>query len=256
MLKLIILILYRGGIGVLKIAICDDDVHELTRLTNLLRKYQEERKSTLKYVTFSNAIELLHSVRKDNFDVLLMDILMPGFNGMQAAHEIREFNNKVKIIFLTSSPEFAVESYAVDAYYYLLKPCAGEKLFPVLDSFFLDSQKEEAALHIKTASGVLRIPFSRLEFLEVINKKLYFHLTDGSVKEIYGSLAEFEPQLLNREEFIKVHRSCIVNMSCIQELNAQELITYAKQSAPVSRLLYGKVREAYMQYLFVEKGVK
>lgn len=241
--------------GVLKIAICDDDVQELTRLTNLLRKYQEERNISLKYVSFTNAIELLESIRKVSYDILLMDIVMPGFNGMEAAHEIRKFDNKAKIIFLTSSPEFAVESYAVNAYYYLLKSCAAEKLFPVLDSFFLDSQKEKAALHIKTASGMLSILFNRLEFVEVINKKLYFHLTDGSVKEIYGSLAEFEPQLLNREEFIKVHRSCIANMSCIQELNPRELITYSKHRAPLSRLLYGKVREAYMQYLFVEKGV-
>lgn len=239
----------------LKIAVCDDDGQELARLTHLLRRYQGERNTTIKYTAFSNALELVDTARKDSYDVLLLDILMPGFDGMQAAHEIREFDNGVKIIFLTSSPEFAVESYAVDAYYYLLKPCAPEKLFPVLDRFFLDLQKEEAALQIKTASGMLRIPFSRLEFLEVINKKLYFHMTDGNVKEIYGSLSEFEGELLNREEFIKVHRSCIVNMGSIQELNARELITYAKQSAPISRLLYGKVREAYMQYLFVEKGI-
>ncbi|MEL1135690.1 LytTR family DNA-binding domain-containing protein [Desulfitobacterium sp. THU1] len=238
----------------LRIAICDDDVQELTRLTNLVKKYQAEKKASMKYVTFSNAIELLETMRNDIYDVLLLDILMPGLNGMEAAHEIREFDSGVKIIFLTSSPEFAIESYAVDAFYYLLKPCAPEKLFPVLDSFFLDSQKKEAALHIKAASGMVRIPFSKLEFLEVINKKLYFHITDGSVKEFYGSLSDFEPELLSREEFIKVHRSCIVNMGYIQELNTSELITCAQQSAPISRLLYGKVREAYMQYLFVEKG--
>ncbi|AGA68423.1 response regulator of the LytR/AlgR family [Desulfitobacterium dichloroeliminans LMG P-21439] len=240
----------------LKIAICDDDVQELTRLTNLMKKYQAEKKATMKYVTFSNAIELLETMRKGIYDVLLLDILMPGVNGMEAAHEIRRFDSEVRIIFLTSSPEFAIESYAVDAYYYLLKPCAPEKLYPVLDSLFLDSHKEEAALNIKTASGVMRIPFSRLEFLEVINKKLYFHINDGSVKEIYGSLSDFEPELLSREEFVKVHRSCIVNMCCIQEINGRELITYAHQSAPISRLLYGKVREAYMQYLFVEKGIQ
>jgi len=240
----------------LKIALCDDDVQELSRLKNLLRRYQEERQSAIKYVAFTNAIELLQELHRDRYDVLLLDILMPGFNGMEAAHEIREFDNRIKIIFLTSSPEFAVESYAVGAYYYLLKPCTAEKLFSVLDRFFWDSQKEEAALHIKTASGMLRIPYSRLEFLEVINKRLYFHLTDGSVREISGSLSDFEEELLGREEFIKVHRSCIVNMGCIQELNPQELITNAKQSAPVSRLLYPKIKEAYMKYMFAEKGVR
>lgn len=240
----------------LKIAICDDDMQELSRISNLINRYQAEKKIALKYEAFLNATELLETMHSDSYDILLLDVLMPGLNGMQAAQEIRGFDNEIKIIFLTSSPEFAVESYAVDAYYYLIKPGTAEKLFPILDKLFLDAQRAEAALHIKSASGIMRIPYNKLEFLEVISKKLYFHLTDGSVKEISGSLSDFETQLLCREEFIKTHRSCIVNMECIQELGARELTTYAKQSVPISRLLYGQIREAYMEYLFVEKGVE
>lgn len=239
-----------------KIAVCDDDVQELSRLVNLMNRYQDEKKTALIYAAFSNALDLLEIMHGNTYDILLLDVLMPGVNGIEAAYEIREFNKEIKILFLTSSPEFAVESYAVNAYYYLLKPVTAERLFPVLDNLLLETQRAETALHIKTTSGMMSISFHRLEFLEVINKRLYFHLTDGSVKEISGSLSDFETELLAREEFIKVHRSCIVNMGCIQELSAKELITYAKQSAPVSRLLYGQVREAYMQYLFVEKGVE
>lgn len=240
----------------LKVAICDDDIRELSRIAKLINRYQEEKKFLLRYEVFSNVIELLENMRSTTYDILLLDILMPGLNGMQAAHEIREFDNEIKIIFLTSSPEFAVESYAVDAYYYLMKPGTEEKLFPILDKLFFDAQKKEEALHIKSSSGMMRIPFNKLEFLEVMNKKLFFHLADGSVKEIYGSLSDFETQLVCREEFVKVHRSYIVNMGCIQELSSKELTTYAKQRIPTSRLLYGKVRQAYMEYLFVEKGVK
>lgn len=237
-------------------AICDDNVEELSHLANLINRYQGEKKTALKYAAFSNTLDLLDSMRSYNYDILLLDVLMPGINGMEAAREIREFDKETKIVFLTSSPEFAVESYAVGAYYYLLKPVTTENLFPVLDKLLVETQKTEAALHLKTASGIMLIPFYRLEFLEIINKKLYFHLTDGSVKEISGTLSDFEEDLLCREEFIKVHRSCIVNMGCILELGPRELITYAQQSAPVSRLLYKKVRETYMQYLFVEKGIK
>lgn len=153
---------------------------------------------------------------------------------------------------MTSSPEFAVESYAVDAYYYLIKPCTENKLFPILNRVFFDVQKAEEALHIKSSSGIIRIPFDKLEFLEVMNKKLFFHLTDGSVKEIYSSLSDYETELVCRRDFIKVHRSYIVNMKYIQELSSKELIMYTKQRVPTSRLLSEKVRQAYMEYLFME----
>ncbi len=240
----------------LKIAICDDDIRELSRIAKLINRYQDERKFPMRYDAFSNAIELLENMRSSIYDVLLLDIVMPGLNGVQAAHEIRGFDNEIKIIFLTSSPEFAVESYAVDAHYYLMKPGTEENLFHILDRLFFDAQKSEETLNVKSPSGIMRIPFNKLEFLEVMNKRLFFHLTDGSVKEIYGSLSDFETQLICRDEFVKVHRSYIVNMGYIEELSSKEIITCAKQRVPTSRLLYGKVRQAYMEYLFLEKGVK
>lgn len=238
-----------------KIAICDDDIREMIRISNLLNKYQSEKNCLLKVETFSNVKTLLESMRNCTYDILLLDILMPGLNGMQAAYKIREFDNEVKIIFLTSSPEFAVESYSVGAYYYIIKPGTEEKLFPILNKLLNDVQITEEALYIKSSSGIMRIPLSKLEFLEIMNKRLFFHLTDGSVKEIHGSLSDYETQLVCREEFIKVHSSYIVNMNYIQELNSKELIMYTKQRVPTSRLLSDKVKQAYMEYLFIDKDL-
>ncbi len=191
-----------------------------------------------------------------DYDILLLDILMPGINGMQAAHEIRAFDAGVKIVLLTSSPEFAVESYAVKAYDYILKPVSKDKLFSILDAVIAEELKPLEGLTIKTQSGVARILFSRLAFVEIMNRKLYFHLADGSVREVSASLASFEEELLARAEFVKVHRSYIVNLWQVGELRSKELITHAGKTVPMSRLLYGKVREAYMRHLFLEKGVE
>lgn len=239
----------------LHIAICDDDLQVLSHLSKVINRYQEEKKISMKYSVFSNAIELLEAMHHESFHVLLLDVLMPGMNGIQAAKEIRQFNPEIKIIFLTSSPEYAVESYTVDAYYYLMKPGTSDKLFPILNKLITEFQKEEEALIIKFPAGILRIPFHKLEFLEVFNKKLLFHLADGNVKELSGSLSEYEHNLLLRQEFIKVHRSYIVNMSFIQELSSKTLTTFNQQTIPISRLLYAQVREEYMQHLFIEKGV-
>lgn len=238
-----------------RISICDDEIQELFHISKLLNKYQEQRNVTFRYDAFSNATELLETMQRGVYDILLLDVLMPGINGIQTSREIREYDNDIKIIFLTSSPEFAVESYAVDAYYYLLKPATETKLFPILDKLFQEALRKEESLTVRSASGIMRISIQRLEFLEVMNKKLYFHLSDSSIKETHGSLSDFETDLLCREEFIKVHRSFIVNMGYIQELSSNMIITASGQRVPISRLLYTQVRETYMKHLFFEKGV-
>lgn len=240
----------------MKIAVCDDDAQQLERITTLIEAYRCEHKVSLTYQTFQSATELVHRAEGGTYGLLFLDILMPGINGMQAAHEIRSFDASVRIVFLTSSPEFAVESYAVKAYDYLLKPVSREKLFSILDAVAAEEQKPMEGLTLKTQGGMMRLLFSRLAFVEIMGKKLYFHLADGSIQEVTSSLASVEEALLARSEFLKVHRSYIVNLWQVSELGAKELATHAGKKVPISRLLSGKVREAYMKHLFHEKGVE
>ncbi len=239
----------------LKIVICDDELQELSCISDLLSQYTTEKNAVCKQDAFLNAFDLLDAMKRQAYDVLFLDVLMPGISGLEVANEIRSFDSSVKIIFLTSSPEFAVESYAVDAYYYLLKPATVGKLFPILDRIFLEKDRTEETISIMQPSGLIRLPLGRIEFVEVYGKMLMFHFDDGSIKEMRGSISEFEDKLLCRDNFYKVHRSYIVNMEYIKSINAKEITTYAGQTVRISRLLSGKVKEAYMHFLFVEKGV-
>ena len=240
----------------MKIAICDDDSQELNRISSFIDTYKRIRNVPLIYSTFLSAAELVSKVSSEGYNILFLDILMPGINGMQAAHEIRSIDAEVKIVFLTTSPEFAVESYEVKAYDYILKPVSKDKLFSLLDAVFAEEQMLMEGLTIKTQSGIARILFSRLAFVEIMNKKLYFNMADNSVQEVTSSLAAFEEKLLARSEFVKVHRSYIVNLWQVSELRSNEIITNSGKTVPVSRLLYKSVREAYMKHLFLEKGVE
>ena len=117
----------------LKIAVCDDDTFFLRQAEHAVKRWAEEQDLTVELQLFDNGDSLLTVSRTEQFDVLLLDIMMPLFNGMELAHVIRKTNTAVKIVFLTSSPEFAVESYDVKASGYLLKPLQYEKLCSVLD---------------------------------------------------------------------------------------------------------------------------
>ena len=240
----------------MRIAVCDDNIKELSRLSNLLNDYRKKTKACFTYITYSDSIALLEDVRNGVFDFLLLDVMMPLVNGMEFAHEVREFDGNIKIAFLTSTPEFAVESYSVEAFAYLLKPATADNLFPVLDKLFRLSQKPEDGLSVKFKNGVANIPFFMLAYVEVINRMLCFHLTDGSTRELVAPLSEYEGELLQRPEFIRVHRAFIVNLWQVQELSSTDILTYTGNVVPVSRRLFAQVRKAYMDQLFAEKGVK
>lgn len=235
------------------IAICDDDKEELARISSFLDKYQREHTASLTYKAFHSGVELLSTVRSGDFALYLLDVIMPAVNGVEVAKEIRSFDTEAKIVFLTSSPEFAVASYTVKAMDYILKPVEEGRFFGVLNELMTDSQKPQEGLTVKAKSGITRILFSRLVYVEVVNKQVYFHLSDNSVREVTARLSEFEQTLLARPEFMRVHRSYIVNLFQINELTANGLTTHQGNSIPVSRALYKEVRDAYVKQLFWEE---
>ncbi len=103
--------------------LCDDDLSILSELRVLLDRYRVERNVEITSAAFQSPLELLTEIeRGTRFDILLLDVMMPGENGIDTAREIRRYDQSMKIIFLTSSAEFAVESYTVGAYFYQLKP--------------------------------------------------------------------------------------------------------------------------------------
>ena len=179
--------------------------------------------------------------------------MMPGTNGIEAAREIRTFDSAADIVFLTSSPGFAYESYGVHALEYLLKPVGAELLFPILDKLSLREQKPQEALTVKSGGIFVRIPFSQLVFVEVYGKHLYFNLSDGSVREVYGSMSEYESILLSHGEFMRTHRSYIVNMLQIEELSSSGILTFTGKTLPVSRLNYAQLQKDYMKLLFSQE---
>ena len=237
----------------LKIAVCDDSRELLEKVEKDLHEYENVRNTPVTVHTYTNAVDLLDGLKKTDYDILILDIIMPGFTGMQAAHEIRKFNEEIKIIFLTSSKEFAIESYSVGAYYYLLKPVLKEKLFSVLDKVVSEITSKQESCVIYTHMGIVNIPFAKIECLEVYNKHLVFHLSDGSTKETRGALTDYENVFLERKEFLKIHRSYILNMDYIHSIEAGEITTYSGKKFPVSRLLAKDIKEHYMNYMFTKE---
>ena len=194
----------------------------------------------------------MHAAEKEPFTLYLLDVMMPDIDGIAAAREIRSFNDAADIVFLTTSPGFAYESYRVRALDYLLKPARPEDLFPILDRLSEQECRPQDGLTLKIGNALIRVPFAQLAYVEVSGKHLYFNMADGSVRKIFASLKEYEDRLLERPEFMRTHRSYIVNMMQAAELSPGVIRTFAGKDLPVSRLLYPQLQKDYMKLLFSE----
>lgn len=234
----------------MRIALCDDEKHHIDRILGVLEEYRAPDGSKVVTDVYNNAIDLLANMRKTEYDALLMDIIMPGFTGIDAARDIRVDNMSIPIVFLTSSPEFAVESYRVHAFDYIMKPVEPENLCRTMDHIYaLHKGRKRDAITINTSKEIYVVLLEQLEYLEVSNHVIYFHMLDGDVKEVRGKLVDYEDHILSRSNFIKVHRSYIINMSNMKAYDKKSFTAMTGGTIPVSRNLSKEVQDAYMDYL-------
>lgn len=240
----------------MRVAICDDDEWELNHLSRLMTEYQQKRGINIDCRFFHSGTDFLCDVKAGEYDLVLLDILMPGVSGIQAAQELRELDKNVKLIFISASPEFAMESYRVEAYHYLLKPADAALLFQLLDRAVSELSAQQAqGLVLKNRDGVIRVSFTGIEYVEVINKTVFFHLADRTVREVTAAMGDFERQLLDRPEFIKPHRSYLVNLNFVQSIDTNCIVTKNGHRIPVSRLRHSQVRDAYMGFLYQAESI-
>lgn len=241
----------------IKLAFCDDEISELRETSILLDQYRVERNQEIDYVSFQSPFELLAEIeRGTRFDILFLDVVMPGEMGIDVAEEIRHYDTNVKIIFLTSSSEFAVQSYTVGAYFYQLKPIWKESFFRLMDSALAACEKEQSdSLILRCKSGITRVELRSLEYCEVIHRTLLIHLASGKVLESNGSLDELCRQLAPYGSFLRPHRSYLVNMRYIKNLSYRGITMSCLTEIPIPRGKYNDIKDAYLEYAFQNRQV-
>ena len=236
----------------IKIAFCDDDMEVLHQMNELLDRYRVERNEDITYAAFQSPFELLTEIEKGiRPDILFLDVVMPGQNGMDVAKEIRQYDTNMKIIFLTSSPEFAVEYYSVGAYFYQLKPIWEESFFRLMDAVLAECEKKKKnSLILRSKDGITRIDLQQLEYCEVLGRKLLFHLENGAVLESAGSLDDLAGQLMQYSNFFRPHRSFLVNMEYIQNISSRSIKMVNDAEIPIPHGKCSEIKNAYMEYAF------
>lgn len=241
----------------IKAAFCDDDLTELEKMGTLVQKYCETRGQEIVYVMFRSPLEALEEIERGmHWDVLFLDIIMPGQNGIEVAREIRQHDTDVKIIFLTSSAEFAVESYTVGAYFYQMKPIREKQFFELLDSVVeAQEQVQLDSLLLFAKGGIRRIELEKFEYCEVMRRTLFFHMENGDIFEGGGGMEELCKKLLPYGNFLRPHRSYLVNMAYIQSITYKAIEMNSGMKIPIPHGKYAKIKEEYLAYALSRKLV-
>lgn len=232
----------------LHIAVCDDNIDELSNMVHLINEYRLSRNLNCEYAIFHNGFDLISALEKGKqFNLYCLDIIMPAYTGIEVAKEIRQFDKNTPIVFFTSSHDFALESYSVNAINYVLKPTSKEKFFFTVDKVLehLKIERDEAIV-VKSSEGIQRILLSNLVYAEVAGRNVFYHLISSKVIECTEPFLTVCEKLLKYSRFIKTHRSYIVNMQYIDTIGNNTIKMQTQSSVPIAQ---GKTREIKEKYL-------
>lgn len=234
----------------IRIAVCDDNAVSLRDAVSMIEKWSEQNGIQIELYSFDNGDALIAQNETLRMDIIFMDIIMPLLNGMDTAKEIRQQDTAVNIIFLSSSPDFALESYDVKARGYLLKPVSYDRINELLDDCSRSFDIEPKNLVLKTEFGYQKIYYRDIEYIEAQNKKIIVYMRSGKSVRTTQTLRSFESKLNNNEGFFKCHRSYIVYIPNVDHFNLSEINTKSGHCIPIARG-YGKAfQEVYFSYMF------
>lgn len=197
--------------------------------------------------TFSNADCLRQSINQgERYALLFLDILLGDGNGLQFAKHLRKEKRSMDIIFISSSKDYAIESYDVSPLYYLLKPIQSEALESALDQF-LNKTITQSICFTTSKRGLLHIYLADVKYFEIYGHEIIIHTKNGAAERCSGTLKNME-ELLPSMSFIRPHRSYLVNLDQIREIFRYRIRLSSGELIPISKSLYNKVQNQFIEY--------
>ena len=232
-----------------KIAVCENEPQILTDITALVSSSLHEMHIEGVAESFLCCEDLLEAFEQDShaFDLVLLDILMDGMNGMELAKTLRNMMIQVAIVFLTGSEAFLKEGYTVQPISYLFKPLQKEKLLEVIRIARQRSKSRTVIFHNSQSNIVLEL--SEIVYLEIIDHKLHIRVTGEEEMVIAAGSLTSAMESLPSDLFVRCHNSFLVNLAYVKELIRSGVVLRGGYSVPVSRKYYENTQVALVNFL-------
>lgn len=238
----------------MKIALCDDEKKSHETLKVLINQYKQLHPDRiLSLFSFISGKELLNYVDEcGSFDLYILDCIMPEMDGIELGTALRKRDSSGILLYLTTSPDFALASYRVDAFDYLLKPVEKELFFQILDkAFCFFSKIMQEVITIKTPGSVRIVPVADIRYAERIDKQIHYYLTDNTVISSVTFNSSFKnavTNLLEHKRMLLVGSSYVVNLFHVTEITKSDLILTGNLRVPIPRRTYQTVKKAWASF--------
>lgn len=227
------------------IAICDDEKDFVAYLTSQLNQYATETDLEIKVTAYYDGMELIEKY-DTTIDLIFLDIQMHLVNGLRAAERIRQMDEKVGIIFLTTLTQYGLEGYKYQATNYIIKPMKYIRLKAEMDQWLKKHRKDDSpTMVVSNDTGRYKVFLKSLRYVETFNRNLLLHTEQDNII-CYKSMKEMERELQDKG-FVRCHTSYIVNLYYVKNVKVKsleiELIT--GEIIPISQ----PKRKAFMELL-------
>ena len=205
----------------IRVAVVEDTDEEFNVFEAHLNKYSLLRETEIRITRFRSAESALEAKSSD-YDILFLDIALPGASGMELAESIRRVDSEVPIIFVTNLAQFAIKGYEVNAFDFIVKPVKYPDLEFKLDRLLHRLKtKAEPKIFVKTGNQHIALPASEIRYIEIQGHVIVYHTIHGDY-ESYGVLREVEAKL-NGYGFEKCNACFLVNLRYVDSVVGYDL---------------------------------
>ena len=229
----------------MKIAIVDDNRQEIELLKKYIQGWSQQNGMQTTVTLFDSGEAFTEEYDKNRFDIVFMDIMMDGQNGIETARSLRRSSIDTLLVFITSSKEFMAQAFPCHTFDYIIKPYTKERIMQVLD---------EARTALGKRGGVIDISGNKFlldEIFYIYSNLNYCDIyTKSALRKVRISFNELSQTLLSYPSFFIAGRGVIVNFENISHISEQECVTVSGDRVPVSRRRIRETKQAFYDWQF------
>lgn len=232
----------------MRTALIDDLPEEIDKLKELLLAGTDQYRLAEEEIdVFQSGEEFLESFQPGKYDLIFFDIFMTGMTWVDAARTVRETDERAHLIFITTSNDFASESYEVRADYYLLKPYTEEQVEKMLNLIMPRVFQTVSTLVLPDGT---KMAVDSILYTEYSGHYAYFHTKGSKVYKVRLGYAELEDALCRFDSFMSCYKGVIVNFDYVENIKGDGIILKNKETVPLSRRKAAEIKTAFAKYSF------